>query len=144
MVDESSRRYLFVAIDRATWWVFIRIYNSTTVLPKMAELIDATPKDQTLILLNVNGHPHNESRALQVEREWRDKAGLSTDLRLQDARGTATTRLLNAGLTLAELASHTGWSIRHTAAVIEHYARVSPDESDAILIKLALANGGAA
>jgi hypothetical protein len=24
MVDETSRRYLFVAIDRATRWVFIR------------------------------------------------------------------------------------------------------------------------
>ena len=28
MADETSRRYLFVAIDRATRWVFIRIYNS--------------------------------------------------------------------------------------------------------------------
>ena len=28
--DETSRRYLFVAIDRATRWVFIRIYNSKT------------------------------------------------------------------------------------------------------------------
>ena len=26
----NARRYLFVAIDRATWWVFIRIYNSKT------------------------------------------------------------------------------------------------------------------
>lgn len=26
MADESSRRYLFVAIDRATRWVFVRIY----------------------------------------------------------------------------------------------------------------------
>ena len=30
MADETSRRYLFVAIDRATRWVFIRIYNSKT------------------------------------------------------------------------------------------------------------------
>jgi len=28
--DETSRRYLFIAIDRATRWVFIRIYNSKT------------------------------------------------------------------------------------------------------------------
>ena len=28
MADETSRRYLFVAIDRATRWVFIRIYKS--------------------------------------------------------------------------------------------------------------------
>ena len=30
MADQSSRRYLFVAIDRATCWVFVRIYNSKT------------------------------------------------------------------------------------------------------------------
>jgi len=30
MAIEISRRYLFVAIDRATHWVFIRTYNSRT------------------------------------------------------------------------------------------------------------------
>jgi len=30
MADEDRRRYLFVAIDRATRWVFIRIYSSKT------------------------------------------------------------------------------------------------------------------
>ena len=30
MADETARRYLFVAIDRATRWVFIRIYKSRT------------------------------------------------------------------------------------------------------------------
>ena len=30
MADQTSRRYLFVAIDRATRWVFIRIYSSRT------------------------------------------------------------------------------------------------------------------
>ena len=30
MADETSRRYLFVGIDRATRWVFIRIYKSKT------------------------------------------------------------------------------------------------------------------
>lgn len=30
MPDETSRRYLFVAIDRATRWVFLHIYNDMT------------------------------------------------------------------------------------------------------------------
>jgi transposase InsO family protein len=30
MADESARRYLFVAIDRATRWVFVRIYAAQT------------------------------------------------------------------------------------------------------------------
>ncbi|MFT6296987.1 MAG: hypothetical protein ACJAWC_000326 [Yoonia sp.] len=29
-----------------------------------------------------------------------------------------------------------GWSVRYAAQVIEHYAQVSPDESDAVLRKL--------
>ena len=30
MADESSRRYLFVAIDRATRWVFVRVFKTKT------------------------------------------------------------------------------------------------------------------
>ena len=30
MADETRRRYLFVAIDRATRWVFIRIFPAKT------------------------------------------------------------------------------------------------------------------
>lgn len=62
---------------------------------------------------------------------------------LYDARGTASTKLLNVGLSLAEIANHMGWSIRYAANVIEHYAQVSPDETDAVLVKLAQAKGGA-
>ncbi|WP_323035499.1 hypothetical protein [Pararhodobacter sp.] len=77
------------------------------------------------------------------ERRWRDKANPSKDLRLYDARGTAATRLLNSGLTLAEIANHMGWSVRYAANVIEHYARVSPDETDSVLVKLAKAKARA-
>ena len=116
------------------------------VTPAIANVLDATPSGQMLILLSERGRPLTTHRASEGLRQWRDKAGLTPDvlgfdLRLQDARGTAATRLLNAGLTLAEIASHMGWSIRHAAAVIESYARVSPEESDAILVKLARAKG---
>ncbi len=37
-----------------------------------------------------------------------------------------------------------GWSIRYAANVIEHYASVSPDETDAVLVKLTRAKGGVA
>ncbi len=117
------------------------------VSPAMGAILDATPpasSGRLLILLNAKGTPLTEHRASEGLRQWRDKAGLTPaalgyDLRLQDARGTAATRLLGLGLSLSEIASHMGWSLRHAAAVIEHYARVSPDESDAILLKLARA-----
>ncbi|GLK63651.1 tyrosine-type recombinase/integrase [Paracoccus kondratievae] len=118
------------------------------VTPAMAGLIDATPADRVLILVSDRGRAMTGRHASDSLRYWRNKAGLTPealgyDLRLQDTRGTAATRLLNAGLELAHIASHMGWSVRYAAAVIEHYARVSPDESDSILFKLAQAKGGA-
>lgn len=112
------------------------------ITPELGKLIDATPKDRLLILTNASGGQLTEHRASEGLRQWRDKAGLSSDLRLQDCRGTAATRLLNAGLSLSEIANHMGWSIRHAANVIEHYARVSPAETDVVLVKLAQAKGG--
>ena len=32
MADKTSRLYLFVAIDRGTRWVFVRIYSSKTTV----------------------------------------------------------------------------------------------------------------
>lgn len=122
---------------------------SIPVTPATADVLDATPKDRLLILVNAAGTPLTEHRASEGLRQWRDKAGLTPealgfDLRLQDTRGTAATRLLSAGLNLSEIALHMGWSPRHAANVIEHYARVSPEETDTILVKLALAQGGKA
>ena len=42
MADEDRRRYLFVAIDRATWWGFVRLYNGQS--PQCA-LWGRTPVD---------------------------------------------------------------------------------------------------
>lgn len=114
------------------------------ITPAMAEVIDSTPKNRLLILANAGGKPLPPHHASEGVRQWRDKAKLSDDLRLYDARGTAATLLLNADLSLAEIANHMGWSVRYAANVIEHYARVSPDETDAVLVKLAKAKGRAA
>lgn len=112
------------------------------ITPELAAIIDSTPTDRLLILTNASGARLTEHRASEGLRQWRDKAGLNRDLRLQDCRGTAATRLLDAGLSLSQIASHMGWSIRNAANVIEHYARVSPHETDAVLVKLAHAKGG--
>lgn len=114
------------------------------VLPRMAAILDATPKDRLLILTNAKGQPLTEHRASEGVRQWRDKAKLSDTLRLQDARGTAATRLLNAGLSLAQIASFMGWGLRHAQNVIEHYARLAPGESDRILEALTAAKRGVA
>ncbi len=108
---------------------------------ELAAVIDQTPRDRFLILANASGGPLTEHRASEGVRQWRDKAGLSSELRLQDCRGTAATMLLNAGLSLSEIADYMGWSIRTASQVIEHYARVAPDETDAVLVKLSQVRG---
>lgn len=114
------------------------------VTPRMAEVIDSMPKDRLLILTNATGHALTEHRASEGLRQWRDKAGLDPDtigydLRLNDARGTAATRLLRAGLSLAQIAACMGWSLRTAATMIERYAQVSPEETDDVLTALASA-----
>ena len=42
MPDETQRRYLFVAIDRATRWVYFRIYRDQTDTSSTAFLVSAT------------------------------------------------------------------------------------------------------
>jgi integrase len=113
----------------------------------MAEIIDATPSDRLLILSNATGGPLTEHRASEGVRQWRNKVGLTPervgyDLRLYDARGTAATRLLRAGLSLAQIAGCMGWSLRSAAAMIERYAQVSPGETDAVLTLLSTAREG--
>jgi len=108
------------------------------VTPKMAEVLDKTPPDRLLILTNASGGQLTEHRASEGVRQWRDKAGLTPeavgeDLRLNDARGTAATWLLKAGLSLAQIAAHMGWSLRTAADMIKRYAQVSPEETDEIL-----------
>ena len=49
---------------------------------------------------------------------------------------TAATRLLRAGLSLAQIAACMGWSSCTVAAMIERYAQVSPEETDEVLLIL--------
>lgn len=110
----------------------------------MANIIDDTPEDRLLILTNASGGALTEHRASEGLRQWREKTGLvpdmiGYDLRLNDARGTAATRILRAGLSLAQIAACMGWSIRTAALMIERYAKVSPEETDDVLAALAAA-----
>ena len=61
MADESSRRYLFVAIDRATRWVFVRIFKAKTAANARRFLRDlerACPlRIRTILTDRANGVP---------------------------------------------------------------------------------------
>lgn len=109
---------------------------SIPVSQELGQVLDATPANRMLILVSHNGRPLKVNRASQYMGYWMAKAGLREELQWKDTRGTAATKLLRLGLSLAEIASHMGWSVRFAAQVIEHYATVAPELADEILVKL--------
>lgn len=108
------------------------------VSQKLGALLDATPPDRMLILVGDKGQKLDAESASKAVSRWRNRIpelapdAKGFDLRLYDARGTAATRLLEAGLGLNDIASYMGWSIRYASQVIEHYAVISEDETDRV------------
>lgn len=110
---------------------------SVPVTPRMAQVIDDTPRGQMLILANEKGGKWATQNSLgKTVSKWREKAGIRPELRLYDARGTAATRLFQADASLREIGMSMGWSPTHTARMIEVYAHMNPDMADSTLIKL--------
>ncbi|SDL36204.1 hypothetical protein [Paracoccus chinensis] len=110
---------------------------SIPVTPRMARLIADTPAGQATFLVNKGGHAYQHENYLgDAVSSWRDTLKLRPELRLYDARGTAATRLLEAGAELKEIATHMGWSLKHAAEVIERYVALSPAMTDGLAKKL--------
>ncbi|MCA0846068.1 MULTISPECIES: tyrosine-type recombinase/integrase [Rhodobacterales] len=107
----------------------------------LAELVEATPAGQETLLVSQLGHHLSARWASNQITKWRREAKIppwedGREKTLADTRGTAATRLLNADLSLRQIATLMGWSVRYASQVIEIYARVSPDESDEVSRKL--------
>ncbi|TMV80417.1 phage integrase family protein, partial [Thioclava sp. BHET1] len=110
---------------------------SIPVTRRMAKLIAETPPSQPTFIVNKRGTPYKHENYLgDAVSEWRDILKIRQDLRLYDARGTAATRLLEAGADLKEIATHMGWSVKHASEVIERYVALSPAMSDSLAKKL--------
>ncbi|MFK7837047.1 MAG: site-specific integrase, partial [Sulfitobacter sp.] len=58
---------------------------------------------------------------------------LGYSLHMHDCRGTATTKLLEAGADAIQLASVFGWNLRYATQMVEVYAVVGGDKTDKIL-----------
>ena len=68
---------------------------------------------------------------------------LGFSLHLHDCRGTATTRLLEAGADAIQLATVFGWNLRYATQMVEIYAIVGGDKTDKILELVAKAEENA-
>lgn len=113
----------------------------------MAKVIDEAPTDDLPYLRNASGNIWVLPDSLgDIVSEWRDRLKIPevflreskgkvelTKLRLYDARGTAATRLLEAGAELGQIASCMGWSLQTADKTIRSYVRVNGSDSDAIL-----------
>lgn len=118
---------------------------SIPLTPAALAIVKATPPGQKTFIVARDGKPFaNENQLGKVVSLWRDKLNLRKDLRLYDARGTAATRLLQAGSDIREIAVHMGWSIKRAAEVIERYVSLSPEMADGIAAKLERIRDGAA
>lgn len=121
---------------------------SIPVTPRMAEIIDATPRDRLIILVGERGRPYSKSAYMgrQVARrmdeiaEGAKAAGIPSPIRAElhfyDCRGTAATRLFEADATVREIALHMGWSVETAARMIQKYAAMNPETADSVLVKL--------
>lgn len=117
---------------------------SVPVTPRMKSLIDDTPAGQSIFLVGKKGspykHPNYLGDAVSTARDdilaMCKKRGIPApfraELRLYDARGSAANRLLRAGVTIPEIATAMGWSIKKAAEVLENYAALHPDMTDGL------------
>jgi integrase len=98
-------------------------------------MLDAAPRRSTLILTNTRGLPWTQDGFQTSEGKARKRASL-TRLHFHDLRGTAITRLSEAGATPQEIATITGHSLRTVHDILEKYLARRRPLAEAAILKL--------
>jgi integrase len=90
------------------------------VTRRLKAMLDNTPRTSTQILTNKRGEAW---QANAFRKAWGDacRKAKITGLTFHDLRGTAVTRLAEAGCSHAEIAAITGHSMRDVAAILDKY-----------------------
>jgi integrase len=98
--------------------------------------LDATPRRSPIILTNKQGRPWTSDG---FRASWRlacTAAGI-TELRFNDLRGTAVTRLALSGASAPQIAALTGHSLRDVHQILDaHYLHRDPALGEAAITKL--------
>ena len=90
------------------------------VTQDLKAILDAMPRSSPVILTSSAGRPWT-SDGLRTSWHRASRAAGLVDLTFHDLRGTAVTRLAEAGCTEAEIASITGHSIKSVGAILDRY-----------------------
>jgi integrase len=127
---------------------FLRLTQSKTgrrvairVGAPLKVVLDGLPRTATTILATKRGTPWTH---FGFQSSWRKavaKAGLS-GLHFHDLRGSAVSRLAEAGCTEAEIASITGHSLKDVGRMLDHYLKRSEKLAEAAILKLEMRTGG--
>ena len=98
----------------------------------LRELIEKLPRVSPIMLTNGRGRPWQGNSFRKAWGAITDKAGV-VGLTFHDLRGTAVTRLSEAGYTPQEIATYTGWSLRDVQTILDRYlARTDTLRSSAL------------
>jgi integrase len=98
-------------------------------------VLDALPRRATTILTTEKGTSWTH---FGFQSSWRKavaKAGLG-DLHFHDLRGSAVSRLAEAGCTEAEIASITGHSMKDVGRMLDQYLKRSERLAETAILKL--------
>jgi integrase len=90
------------------------------VTRRLRAVLDNTKRSATVILTNKRGLPWGADAFRNAWADASRKAGI-TDLHFHDLRGTAVTRLAEAGCTHIEIAPITGHSLHDVGAILDKY-----------------------
>jgi integrase len=103
--------------------------------------LDAEPRRAAMVLLTSFGTPWSEDGFRSSWAKACDKAGIRTELRYHDMRGSAVTRLALAGCSVPEIATFTGHSLKDVQEILDqHYLSRDVGLADSALAKLEAAN----
>jgi integrase len=140
--------FMHLADRRETgrWWITLRQSKSKRhnregrlakipVTKTLQRMLDSMPRTGLLILTNGRGLPWKGNA---FRKQWgaaMAKAGVK-DRTFHDLRGTAVTRLNEAGCTPQEIAHITGHSIRSVMTILDRYSARSDKVAVAAISKL--------
>lgn len=98
-------------------------------------MLDGLPKTANVILTTKTGRPWTAYHFRHAWKAAAAKAGIE-GLHFHDLRGTAVTRLAEAGCTLPEIAAITGHSLRSVNSILEKYLSRTRHLADQAIARL--------